>query len=104
MARTLSQIANLALSVQDACNPLAVARLYVNVTDELREHHKVCGTNEICRHPCVILIAHKLADLSNVASFCDATYADAYSECVAMAAIADDLDAAQRRLVDTEAA
>jgi hypothetical protein len=100
MPRSLSQIANLALSVQDACNPLAVARLYVAITDELRERHNVLGTDAIRRHPCVVLIAHKLADLSNVASFADTSYFDAFSECTAMAAIADELDAAQRRLAE----
>lgn len=103
MAQSLSQIANLALAVQDACNPLAVARLYVQITDSLRADHHVIGTDAIKNHPAVVLVAHKLADLSSVASLADDKYSDAYWECDAMAKLADEMAAAQQRLV-TDAA
>ena len=95
---SLSQIAQTALDVQDACNPLAVARLYVRMTDELREHHGVRGTDEIRNHPAVVLVAHKLADLSRVGSWSGDAYAEAFVECMAMASLADELDAVSPRI------
>ena len=98
MSLTLSQIAQNALDVQDACNPLAVARLYVRMTDDLLAHHGVRGTAAICTHPAVVLVAHKLADLSNVSSIGGDSYAEAFVECMAMASLADELDAVSRRI------
>lgn len=91
MAQSLSQFAQSALDIQDACNAPAVARFYVRATDWLMEQG-IRG-DALREHPVTVLIAHKLADLSGVASFADEKYFDAYSECSAMAAIADELDA-----------
>jgi len=104
MSLTLSQIAQNALDVQDACNPLAVARLYIRMTDDLLAHHGVRGTDAICNHPTVVLVAHKLADLSNVGSIGGDAYAEAYIECLAIASLADELDAVSRRIHAEEAA
>lgn len=67
-----------AIDIQDACNPSAVALFYVRVVDSLRNDHNIRGTDEIRKHPAVVLTAHKLADLSQVASLSSHAYYEAY--------------------------
>lgn len=77
--QNLAAICQQAIDIQDACNPCAVARFYVKVTDLLREHG-ITDTNAIRKHPAVVLTAHKLADLSNAASLSCHAYYEAYME------------------------
>lgn len=69
-----------AIDVQDACNPSGVALFYVRIIDSLRNDHGIRDTDAIRKHPAVVLTAHKLADLSQVASMSARGYLDAYME------------------------
>ncbi len=91
-AAEISAIAQSALDVQDACNGPAVARLYVRVTDALIAAN-IRG-DALRAYPAVVLIAHKLADLSRVADLCPQAYADAYSQCLELAGMASAAEAA----------
>lgn len=69
-----------AIDVQDACNPSGVALFYVRIIDCLRNDHNIRDTDSIRKHPAVVLTAHKLADLSQVASLSSHAYYEAYME------------------------
>lgn len=69
-----------AIDVQDACNPSGVALFYVRIIDCLRNEHGIRDTDALRKHPAVVLTAHKLADLSQVASMSARGYLDAYME------------------------
>jgi hypothetical protein len=77
------RLAKEAVDVQDACNPLGVARGMVRAMDGIRLLG-VTATDDIRNHPVAILWAHKLADLFGVAScgIDDDRYAVALSMCI----------------------
>lgn len=83
-ARTIKELAKTAMDIQDACNARAVARFYVALTDELT-YNGIRDTLAIRNHPAVVLVAHKLADLSGVASISGDTYHQAYVACLELA-------------------
>lgn len=76
--QSIAAICQQAIDVQDACNARAVARFYVRITDLLCDEHGIRGTDELRKHPAVVLTAHKLADLSNAASLSCHAYYEAY--------------------------
>jgi hypothetical protein len=82
--RSLKQLANDAIEVQDACNINAVARGMIRAMDDLRELHKgqMFGSYELNAHPVTRLWAHKLADLSNMADTGSELYGHAYMACL----------------------
>lgn len=77
--QSLAAICQQAIDIQDACNPRAVARFYVRITDLLADEHNIRGTDELRKHPAVVLTAHKLADLSQSASLSCHAYYEAYT-------------------------
>jgi len=82
-AMTNEQLAQRALMIQDACNPSGVAHTLAETICQLRANG-VVGTEELCSHPIVQLMAHKMADLCNMATMDTERYWDAYSACNAM--------------------
>jgi hypothetical protein len=80
--KTMQQLAQDALDVQDACNLLAVVNGMSRALDNLRELG-VCGTDELRSHPVAALWADKIAHL------CDAQYGNVdskYDKCYELAA------------------
>lgn len=75
--QSIAAICQQALDIQDACNPRAVARFYVQMTDALAELG-IRDTDAICNHPATVLVSHKLADLSRAASLSCHAYYEAY--------------------------
>jgi hypothetical protein len=62
MSKTLKQLAQDALNVQNACNLCGVAQAFAQVMIDLGEHTK--GTDERNTHPVAILWADKIAHLT----------------------------------------
>ena len=66
--KTMKQLADDAIHVQDACNLIAVANSFASVTKEVRdrlaESGQECGTDAIRNHPIVQLWADKIYDMA----------------------------------------
>ena len=62
MSKTLKELAQEALNVQNACNLCGVAQAFARVMIDLGEHTK--GTDERNKHPIAILWADKIAHLT----------------------------------------
>jgi hypothetical protein len=62
MSKTLKELAQEALNVQNACNLCGVAQAFARVMIDLGEHTK--GTDERNTHPVAILWADKIAHLT----------------------------------------
>ena len=67
-----------AVLVQDACNIIAVSKLLSDVTLELR-HQDYLDSQQINKHPAVVLIMSKLSTMVDVENM--TVYCDAYQEC-----------------------
>jgi hypothetical protein len=65
MARTLKELAQEAIAVQDACNPRAVARGLVRALDDL-DALKNLGTDALCAHAITRAWVDKLASLAGI--------------------------------------
>ena len=65
--KTVKQLADDAIHVQDACNLIAVANSFANVTKEVRdrlaESGQESGTDAIRNHPIVQLWASKIIEM-----------------------------------------
>lgn len=86
--RTMQQLAQEALDVQDACNLSGVVLGFGRSITELRQH--LTGTPGFCtdalnQHPICKLWASKIADLSRV-EYGAMAFGDAYDACRRMAA------------------
>ena len=68
-----------AVSIQNACNIIAVAKLLSDTTLALR-HDDFLGNPQLNAHPAVILIINKLAEMVDVENMTD--FCDAYQECI----------------------
>lgn len=64
---TIQQMAQFALSVQNACNLSGVVRAFGEITDSMRIEHKM-DTHTCNYHPVSQLFACKIADLAGVYS------------------------------------
>lgn len=76
--RTLAQLAQEALNVQDACNLCGVAQGFARAMVDLGAY--TSGTAERNNHPVAVLWADKIASLTGIQSFND-TASDAYAKC-----------------------
>jgi hypothetical protein len=65
---SIEQLAKRALQIQDACNPSGVALALSETIMELKRNG-VVGTEDICNHPIVKLMAHKVAELCGMATW-----------------------------------
>ena len=81
---TFKQLAVRALQIQDACNPSGVALALSETIMELKRNG-VAGTDDICNHPIVKLMAHKMADLCGMATWNQDIYDSAYTDCTELA-------------------
>jgi hypothetical protein len=85
MPRPLKQLAEEALAIQDACNPLGLTKGFAQATQELadtlRASGQPCDTRAICRHPVFRLWTSKLHDLANMGMSDTERYSEAYSAC-----------------------
>jgi hypothetical protein len=66
--RTLAQLAQEALTVQDACNLSGVVHGWSRSISRLRELLPGAGTNEINRHPISQMWAYKIYEMTGCAS------------------------------------
>jgi hypothetical protein len=81
--RTLAQLAQEALNVQDACNLTGVVHGYSRALSDLRTHAEAGGhgTDWINRHPIAVAWADKIASLTGIQAIgCDRAL-DAFREC-----------------------
>ena len=83
--KTLKELANDAIQMQDACNGFAIANAYGTMMTDLRETLKELGepidTDALRNHPINRLWASKIHDLAGMGLSND-NYADAYNWCV----------------------
>ena len=79
--RTMAQLAEEAIQVQDACNLTAVVKGMDRAIMSLRELG-ITGTDEIRRHFVTRLWAAKVADLCGY--FADNGFGEAYNKCLAV--------------------
>ena len=78
--RTLEQLAQEALNVQDACNLSGVVHGFARAIGDLRELFPDKGTDFINRHPICQLWADKIAHLTGTQSLGSGSVMTAYSE------------------------
>lgn len=83
--RTLRQLAQEALIVQDACNPLGISKGYATALTDLRTALESEGlpsdTGALCSHPVNQMWASKVHDLARMGLSDMDRYHDAYSWC-----------------------
>lgn len=83
--RTLKQLAQEAIDIQDACNPLGLSKGYAAALTDLREAleaaGQLCDTLAISRHPVNQMWTSKLHDLAGMGWSQQDTYGRAYEEC-----------------------
>lgn len=75
------KIAQLALDVQDAVNPRAVAGTFVKIIEALKDK----DTEAICTHPAVQLFASKIHDMTRMGLSDTEAFRKAYDACQARA-------------------
>lgn len=78
MPRTLKQLAQEALDVQDACNLSGVVHSFSRAITDLRENLPDAGTSEINNHPICRLWADKIAHLTHTQHASFTVMTDAY--------------------------
>lgn len=87
--KTMKQLANDAIHVQDACNLIAVANSFATVTkdvrDRLSESGQECGTDAVRNHPIVRLWASKIIEMTGMGLPDMERFSDAYFECESIA-------------------
>lgn len=87
--RSLKQLAQEAMDVQNACNPLGVSKSYAKAVQELRSRLELdnlpCDTDSICVHPVNQLWASKLHSLACMGMSHHEPYENAYNECKRLA-------------------
>jgi len=76
--KTLSQLAQDALNVQDACNLSGVVHGFSRAMTELREALPQAGTDEINNHPISVMWASKIASLTGADNV--QVFAEAYAQ------------------------
>jgi hypothetical protein len=79
MSKTIKQLAQEALDVQNACNLCGVVQSFARAMIDLGEHTK--GTDERNTHPISVLWADKVAHLTGTQSFGNDVVTKAYSIC-----------------------
>lgn len=77
--KTLKDIAETALEVQDACNLSGVVHSFSEDISTLRKLFPNEGTAFYNRHPVVVMYASKIASLTACEDL--TTFADAYEQC-----------------------
>ena len=84
--KTIEQLANEAVLMQDACNGLAIARAYgaavTNLRDALAEAGEPTDTDSLRSHPIKRLWASKIHDLSGMGVSNLDRFSDAYQWCL----------------------
>lgn len=85
----LQQLAQDAIAVQDACNPLGISNSFAEAIDELGKALRAegqYGTDAICEHPVFRLWASKIHSLAGLGLSDVDRFHDAYSGAFALAA------------------
>jgi hypothetical protein len=89
MSRPIKQLAEEALAIQNACNPLGLTKGFSgaiqDLADNLRATNQPSDTRAICRHPILRLWASKLHDLAGMGSSDTERYGEAYDACKGLA-------------------
>lgn len=80
--KTLKQLANDALAVQDACNLSGVVHSFSRAMSDLRDVVPGEGTAFYNRHPVAVLYANKIADMTGCESL--ANFSAAFDACMAL--------------------
>ncbi len=66
--RTMKELAQMALDVQNASNLSGVVRSFAEVMTDLRANLPDLGTSELNRHPIAAMFACKVADMTDAYS------------------------------------
>jgi hypothetical protein len=85
--KTLAQLANEALEVQNACNLSGVAHSFSGVLRQLRVLMPDAGTAEINQHCITKMWVSKLHDLARMGLSDPDAFREAYNECRKMAGL-----------------
>lgn len=84
--KTLKELANDAIQMQDACNGFAIANAYGKTMSDLRkaltEAGEPTGTNDLRNHPINRLWASKINDLAGMGISDMDRFSEAYNWCV----------------------
>lgn len=87
--RTLKELAQEALGVQNACNPLGISRSYgeamLALRDALQAANLPNGTDDLCNHPIARLWAAKIVELHRMGLADLDRYGEADKACQALA-------------------
>ncbi len=86
--KTLQQLAQDALQVQDACNLSGVIISWARAMSDLREHLRDLGTDGFNHHPINVLWSSKVSSLTGESA--DGTFSAAYKWCDKMACTGED--------------
>ncbi len=84
--RTLQQLAQEAIDVQNACNPLGLTNSLAKAALELRDLLGL-DTGALCVHPVFRLWASKLHDLARMGLSNTDRYGESYDACLEMASL-----------------
>lgn len=98
MSKTLKQLAQEAISVQNACNLCGVAQSFAKAMIDLGDHTK--GTDERNTHPVSILWADKIAALTGTQQMGLLEVMRAYEKCYAWASADDPNDPYTKDVLD----
>lgn len=82
MTKTIKELAQDALDVQNACNLCGVAQSFARAMVDLGKYTN--GTTERNRHPIAILWADKIANLTGTQEFGNDRVMEAYDSCYAI--------------------
>ncbi len=66
--RTMKELAQSALDVQDACNLSGVVHMFSSVMTDLRANNPDMGTDDLNHHPISVMFSSKVASLSGCES------------------------------------
>jgi hypothetical protein len=87
--RTLQQLAQEAIDIQNACNPLGLTKGFARATQEVCDARRFNGesadTDQMGRDPIVRLWASKLHDLTGMGSSDTDVFREAYENCLSIA-------------------
>ena len=87
--RTLKELAEEAIQVQDACNPLGLSKGFARAVQELRERLAADelpdGTDAVCTHPIFRLWCSKFHEMARMGLSDLYRYGKVYSDCKRLA-------------------
>jgi hypothetical protein len=85
MSKTIEQLAQIAIDVQNACNLSGVVIAWSDAVTELRRLHPELGTLGINGHPVNQMFAAKVIEMTGMGVANSESYQEAYQKCLELA-------------------